>query len=77
MLRRTRPQIDAKRQMGRVLPVAIAIILLIRLACQPLTANAAATLEAYGRLPWLSRSETRLQMLKSTVDFLRIHNPPN
>ena len=51
MLRRTRPQIDAKRPMGRVLPVAIAIILLIRLACQPLTANAAATLEAYGRLP--------------------------
>jgi dipeptidyl aminopeptidase/acylaminoacyl peptidase len=25
---------------------------------------------------WLSRSETRLQMLKSTVAFLRAHNPP-
>lgn len=26
---------------------------------------------------WLSRSETRLQMLKSTVAFLRAHNPPD
>jgi dienelactone hydrolase len=26
---------------------------------------------------WLSRSETRLQMLKATVEFLRAHNPPN
>lgn len=25
---------------------------------------------------WLSRGETRLQMLKSTVTFLRAHNPP-
>ena len=25
---------------------------------------------------WLSRGETRLQMLKSTVAFLRTHNPP-
>jgi dipeptidyl aminopeptidase/acylaminoacyl peptidase len=25
---------------------------------------------------WLSRSETRLQMLKSTVAFLHAHNPP-
>ena len=26
---------------------------------------------------WLSRSETRLQMLKSTVAFLHAHNPPD
>ena len=26
---------------------------------------------------WLSRSETRLQMLKAAVDFLRAHNPPD
>lgn len=26
---------------------------------------------------WLSRSETRLQMLQSTVDFLRANNPPD
>lgn len=26
---------------------------------------------------WLSHSETRLQMLQSTVDFLRAHNPPD
>jgi dipeptidyl aminopeptidase/acylaminoacyl peptidase len=26
---------------------------------------------------WLSRSETRLQMLQSTVAFLRAHNPPD
>jgi dipeptidyl aminopeptidase/acylaminoacyl peptidase len=26
---------------------------------------------------WLSRSETRLQMLKATVDFLEANNPPN
>jgi cephalosporin-C deacetylase-like acetyl esterase len=26
---------------------------------------------------WLSRSETRLQMLESTVAFLRAHNPPD
>ena len=26
---------------------------------------------------WLSRSETRLQMLRSAVDFLREHNPPD
>ena len=26
---------------------------------------------------WLSRSETRLQMLQATVQFLRAHNPPN
>jgi cephalosporin-C deacetylase-like acetyl esterase len=26
---------------------------------------------------WLSRSETRLQMLQATVDFLKINNPPN
>ncbi|HXP26185.1 MAG TPA: prolyl oligopeptidase family serine peptidase, partial [Steroidobacteraceae bacterium] len=26
---------------------------------------------------WLSRSETRLQMLQATVDFLRANNPPN
>jgi dipeptidyl aminopeptidase/acylaminoacyl peptidase len=26
---------------------------------------------------WMSRSETRLQMLKATVDFLEKHNPPN
>jgi dipeptidyl aminopeptidase/acylaminoacyl peptidase len=26
---------------------------------------------------WLSRSETRLQMLQATVTFLRSHNPPN
>jgi dipeptidyl aminopeptidase/acylaminoacyl peptidase len=25
---------------------------------------------------WLSRSETRLQMLQATVDFLRANNPP-
>jgi dipeptidyl aminopeptidase/acylaminoacyl peptidase len=25
---------------------------------------------------WLSRSETRLQMLQSSLDFLRAHNPP-
>ena len=25
---------------------------------------------------WLSRSETRLQMLKATVAFLQAHNPP-
>jgi dipeptidyl aminopeptidase/acylaminoacyl peptidase len=25
---------------------------------------------------WLSRSETRLQMLQATVEFLRAHNPP-
>ena len=25
---------------------------------------------------WLSRSETRLQMLRASVDFLRTHNPP-
>jgi dipeptidyl aminopeptidase/acylaminoacyl peptidase len=25
---------------------------------------------------WLSRSETRLQMLRASVDFLREHNPP-
>jgi len=25
---------------------------------------------------WLSRSDTRLQMLRATVDFLRQHNPP-
>jgi dipeptidyl aminopeptidase/acylaminoacyl peptidase len=25
---------------------------------------------------WLSRSETRLQMLQSSVEFLRAHNPP-
>ena len=25
---------------------------------------------------WLSRSETRLQMLQSTVAFLKTHNPP-
>jgi dipeptidyl aminopeptidase/acylaminoacyl peptidase len=25
---------------------------------------------------WLSRGETRLQMLQATVDFLRAHNPP-
>jgi dipeptidyl aminopeptidase/acylaminoacyl peptidase len=26
---------------------------------------------------WLSRSETRLQMLQSSIDFLRTHNPPD
>jgi dipeptidyl aminopeptidase/acylaminoacyl peptidase len=26
---------------------------------------------------WLSRSDTRLQMLKTSVDFLRAHNPPD
>jgi dipeptidyl aminopeptidase/acylaminoacyl peptidase len=26
---------------------------------------------------WLSRSETRLQMLQATVEFLRANNPPN
>jgi dipeptidyl aminopeptidase/acylaminoacyl peptidase len=26
---------------------------------------------------WLSRSETRLQMLQATVAFLRAHNPPD
>jgi dipeptidyl aminopeptidase/acylaminoacyl peptidase len=26
---------------------------------------------------WLSRGETRLQMLQATVDFLRANNPPN
>jgi len=26
---------------------------------------------------WLSRSETRLQMLQATVDFLKANNPPN
>jgi dipeptidyl aminopeptidase/acylaminoacyl peptidase len=26
---------------------------------------------------WLSRSETRLQMLQACVDFLRQQNPPN
>jgi len=26
---------------------------------------------------WLSRSETRLQMLESSVAFLRGHNPPD
>jgi dipeptidyl aminopeptidase/acylaminoacyl peptidase len=26
---------------------------------------------------WLSRSETRLQMLQASVDFLRANNPPN
>jgi len=26
---------------------------------------------------WLSRSETRLQMLKASVEFLRAHNPPD
>jgi dipeptidyl aminopeptidase/acylaminoacyl peptidase len=26
---------------------------------------------------WLSRSETRLQMLESSVAFLRAHNPPD
>jgi dienelactone hydrolase len=26
---------------------------------------------------WLSRSETRLQMLQASVDFLRVNNPPN
>jgi dipeptidyl aminopeptidase/acylaminoacyl peptidase len=26
---------------------------------------------------WLSRSETRLQMLQNTVEFLRAHNPPD
>jgi hypothetical protein len=26
---------------------------------------------------WLSRGETRLQMLQSTVDFLKVNNPPN
>ena len=26
---------------------------------------------------WLSRSETRLQMLQSSVAFLRAHNPPD
>jgi dipeptidyl aminopeptidase/acylaminoacyl peptidase len=26
---------------------------------------------------WLSRSETRLQMLQATVDFLQANNPPN
>jgi dipeptidyl aminopeptidase/acylaminoacyl peptidase len=26
---------------------------------------------------WLSRSETRLQMLEATVSFLRKHNPPD
>jgi dipeptidyl aminopeptidase/acylaminoacyl peptidase len=25
---------------------------------------------------WLSRSETRLQMLQATIAFLRAHNPP-
>jgi dipeptidyl aminopeptidase/acylaminoacyl peptidase len=26
---------------------------------------------------WLSRGETRLQMLQATVDFLKANNPPN
>jgi dipeptidyl aminopeptidase/acylaminoacyl peptidase len=26
---------------------------------------------------WLSRSETRLQMLEASVAFLKAHNPPN
>jgi dipeptidyl aminopeptidase/acylaminoacyl peptidase len=26
---------------------------------------------------WLSRSETRLQMLQAAVDFLKANNPPN
>lgn len=26
---------------------------------------------------WLSRSETRLQMLQASIDFLRAHNPPD
>jgi dipeptidyl aminopeptidase/acylaminoacyl peptidase len=26
---------------------------------------------------WLSRGETRLQMLQSSVAFLRAHNPPD
>jgi dipeptidyl aminopeptidase/acylaminoacyl peptidase len=26
---------------------------------------------------WLSRGETRLQMLEATVAFLRAHNPPD
>jgi dipeptidyl aminopeptidase/acylaminoacyl peptidase len=26
---------------------------------------------------WLSSSETRLQMLQSSVAFLRAHNPPD
>jgi len=26
---------------------------------------------------WLSRNETRLQMLQSSVAFLRAHNPPD
>jgi dipeptidyl aminopeptidase/acylaminoacyl peptidase len=26
---------------------------------------------------WLSRSETRMQMLQATVDFLKVNNPPN
>jgi dipeptidyl aminopeptidase/acylaminoacyl peptidase len=26
---------------------------------------------------WLSRSETRLQMLEASVAFLRAHNPPD
>jgi dipeptidyl aminopeptidase/acylaminoacyl peptidase len=26
---------------------------------------------------WLSRGETRLQMLQATVAFLRKHNPPD
>jgi dipeptidyl aminopeptidase/acylaminoacyl peptidase len=26
---------------------------------------------------WLSRSETRLQMLQGSVQFLRVHNPPD
>lgn len=26
---------------------------------------------------WLSKSETRLSMLKATVDFVEKHNPPD
>jgi dipeptidyl aminopeptidase/acylaminoacyl peptidase len=26
---------------------------------------------------WLSRGDTRLQMLQATVDFLKANNPPN
>ena len=63
----TQPQEGAKRRMGHGLTVAI--ILLIRLACQPLTASAAATLEAYGRLP--SVEDVALSPDGSRLAFIR------
>lgn len=77
----TRAAQDQPTKRPRVAPrhkyPPLAAMLCILTASLAMPVGWTAPLEIYGRLPSLSRSETRLQMLQSSVAFLRTHNPPD